>query len=564
MHAPLGLGARWRTACRQRGGISIIAVVSLSTLLAVALLAVDLGNLFYTKRHLQSVADNAALSAVNDLDHAAAIASNTAALNHFPKNADDTLVAVTGRYDESTPDHDFEGTFTPGGDPDLQNAVQVTVTTRQPLFFLFGSREIKASATATRSDIAGFTVGSGLLDLDTRRSALLNALLGKLLGTMLNLDAAAYRGLATAYVRLIDLVEAHGHVGTVDELLNADISIAELLEITAEAVNKKGVVDLGVGVRDPNEVLQELLGLSVSSLNLKLGDLLDVALPEREAAATANLNVLQLITVAAQVANGSHFIDLPVAINLPGLVEIGLGMTLTEPPSIAIGRAGKDADGNWRTRAHTAQGRIKLDLRLLGALDPLVGIHVPLYIEAARGDAWLESIECRAPRDDSTVTIGATSSLASVYVGEVNADAMTNTTSPATVETATLLNVLGLITVKAKLGIDLPGAGDTLEFNGPFDGHNTQRIHGVATAGLADSLVNEMGSPDPKTVLQLTLLGIPLDLSAILDLLLPILTPVLQLLDTLLAPVLGLLGIQLGYADVTNFHLNCGTIRLVR
>lgn len=553
-------------AFRQRGGISIIAAVSLTALFAAALLAVDLGSLFYTKRHLQSVADNAALSAVNDLDRANVIALDAAALNDFtvPGAHGSSLTTTVGRYDETTPDDGFEGTFTPGGDPELQNAVQVTATTQQPLFFLFGSRQVQATATATRSDVAAFSVGSGLLDINTQRSALLNALLGGLLGTDLNLDAAAYRGLAIANVRLLDLVEAHADVGTVDELLNADISIAELLEITARAVDKQGIADLGVGVRDPSDVLQELLGLSVSGLTLKLGDLLDIALPDRQAAATANLNVLQLITLAAQVANGHNFIDLPVAVNLPGLVEIGLGLTLIEPPSIAIGRAGRDADGEWRTSAHTAQGRIKLDLKLLGVLGPLLGIRVPLYIELARGDAWLESIECRSPRDDSTVTIGATSGIASVYIGDVNADAMTNTETAATVQTATLLNVLGLITASAKLGINLPGGGGTLEFNGPFDEENSQRISGIATAGLADSLVNKMESPDAQTVLLVTLLGIPLDLSAILDLLLPVLTPVLQLLDSLLAPVLSLLGIQIGYADVTVFHLNCGAIRLVR
>lgn len=553
-------------AFRQRGGISVIAAVSLTALFASALLAVDLGSLYYTKRHLQSVADNAALSAVNDLDHATAIAENTAALNDFllPGKHDNSLATTVGRYDETTPDGSFGGTFTPDGDPDLQNAVQVTATTQQPLFFLFGKRQVQATAIATRSDIAGFSVGSGLLDLDAQRSALLNALLGGLLGSTLHLDTAAYRGLATAYVRLLDLVEAHANVGTVDELLNTDITIAELLEITAKAVDKHGVADLGVGVRDPSGVLQELLGLSVSDLTLKLGDLIDIALPDREAAAKANLNVLQLITLAAQVANGNHFLDLPVAVNLPGLVEIGLGLTLIEPPSIAIGRAGRGADGNWRTRAHTAQGRIKLDLKLLGALDPLLGIRVPLYIELARGDAWLESIECRAPREDSTVTIGATSGIASVYIGDVNADAMTNTETAATVQPATLLNVLGLISASAKVGLNLPGGGDTLEFNGPFDAQNSQRIFGVAATGLADSLVNKMENPDPQTVLKVTLLGINLDLSAILDLLLPVLTPVLQLLDSLLAPVLSLLGIQLGYADVTAFHLNCGAIRLVR
>lgn len=555
--------AACRTAFRQRGGISIIAAVSLTTLLAAALLAVDLGSLFYTKRHLQSVADNAALSAVNDLDRAAFIAQDTAALNDFPVPGPhgNSLTTTVGRYDEATPDGRFQGTFTPGGDPALQNAVQVTATTQQPLFFLFGSRQVQATATATRSDVAGFSVGSGVADIDTNRSILLNALLGRMLNTSLNLSAAFYRGVANTSVRLLDLVRADAAVGTVQELLEANISVAELIGLTATALSQRDIANVDLGII--NQL--QLLALQVpGGLNLRLADLIKVALADGNAAANAEINVLQLITMAAQVANGSHFIELPLAINLPGLVELGLGLTVIEPPSIAIGRAGRDADGNWRTSAHTAQARIKLDLKLLGITGPLLGIRVPLYIEAARGDAWLESIECRNPRDDSTVTIGATSSVASVYIGDVNANAMTNTSTPATVQTATLLNVLGLITVQAKVGLNLPGGGSTLEFNGPFNEENTQRIHGLSLDGLGNSLINKIESPEPQTVLQVTLLGIPLNLGAILDLLLPILSPVLQLLDSLVAPVLELLGIQLGYADVTAFHLNCGAIRLVR
>lgn len=536
-----------------------MAAVGLSVLVASALLAVDLGSLFYTKRQLQNVADNAALSAVNDLINATYIATDTAAQNDFPVPGEhgNTLATVTGQYDDtpdaSTPGREYQGTFTPGGDLAEQNAVQVTVTTQQPYFFMLGSREISATATATRTAEAGLSIGSGLLDIDTERSILLNGILGGLLRTTLNLSVAAYQGLATAHVNLLDLLKAQTAVGTVEELLALDLKLADLLKLTADALGPSDVAYLTL-----NDLALQVPG----DLNLKLGDLIKLSLAEGNSAASANLNVLQLISMAAQVANKEHFLAIPeLAIDLPGLLTLNLALSLIEPPSIAIGPAGQDANGEWLTQAHTAQARLKLNLivgEMLGGV-----VNLPLYIELARGDAWLERIECRAPIDSSTVTIGATSGLTSVYIGNVNEDAMTDREAAATITPATILNVLGLVTVTAQTQVDLPGGAGTLAFNGPFDDHNTQRISGLSTAGLGESLSDKIQG-NPQQVLKVNLLGLELDLSKVLAPLMTLLTPVLALLDSLLAPVLTLLGLQLGYADVTNFHLDCGVSRLVR
>lgn len=540
---------------RQNGAISIIAAVSLTAVVASAMLAVDLGSLYYTKRHLQSVADNAALSAVNDLANAGLIATDTAAKNDFalPGDQGNTLAAITGRYDEATPDGAYQGSFTPGGDPTLQNAVRVTVSTQQPYFFRLGSREVSATATATRAAVAGFSIGSGLLNIDSNQSVLLNAILGGLLHTSLSLDALSYQGLATAHVNLLDLVKADASVGSVNELLASEVSLADLLRLTADALGPGDVAYVTL-----NDLALQVPG----DLSLKLGDLIKVDLADGQAAAAAAINVLQLISLAAQVANGDNFVAVPeVGINLPGLLSLNLALSLIEPPSIAIGPPGQNADGQWRTRAHTAQARLKLSLVIGEVLGGLV--NLPLYVELARGDAWLEDIQCRDPRDASTVTIGATSGIASVHIGNVNPDAMTNRAAAATVSPATILNVLGLVTVTAQTSVNLPGGAGTLAFNGPFDDQNTQRISGLSTAGLGESLTNKIEA-DPQAVLKVSLLGLGLDLSKVLTPLMNLLAPILALLDSLLAPVLSLLGIQLGYADVTNFYLNCGVPRLVR
>ena len=161
-----------RAARAQRGAVSVMAAVALTMVIGAALLAVDLGSLFNTRRELQTVADTSALSAVNNLAAAQAIALDAAALNQFtvPGEQQNTLGTVLGHYDVDARE------FTPGGSPAEFNAVQVTVTTQQPYFFMLGSRQVTASAVAMRNDIAALSVGTSLLDIDTEKSVLLNAL----------------------------------------------------------------------------------------------------------------------------------------------------------------------------------------------------------------------------------------------------------------------------------------------------------------------------------------------------------------------------------------------------
>lgn len=544
---------------RQRGVISILAAIALATAVAAALLAIDLGSLFYTKRHLQTVADTAALSAVNNIPDAQHIALDTAAGNNFavPGAQNNTLLTVVGRYDANGNPLQVRE-FIPGGNPADFNAVQVTVSTVQPYFFAIGSRTISATATATRIDVAGISVGSGLISIDTQKSALLNGILGGLLNTTLSLDVMSYQGLITTDVRLLDLVKAKADVGTVQELLNTDLTVSELLHLTATALTQSDLASVDATVLD---ALNLLALRADGGLHLKLGELLDVSTASGAAAADARINVFQLITLAAQVANGKHFLDVPVVgLDLGGLAQLKIALSLIAPPSVAIGPPGLDSSGNWRTQAHTAQWRLKLDLDVLGVLSGVEGsglVHLPLYLEIASAGAHLTSIDCNTPRDSSIVTVGAGSSLVRAYVGAVNSDAMTNVTKAATVKPATIVNVLGLITVDAEAALNLPGGGGDLDFSGPFDSKNTQRISGLATAGLFGSLGHDL-------VLDVKLLGIEIKLGDLVKALADLLAPIFGLLDSLLAPVLNLLGIQLGYADVTTFYLKCGAPELVR
>jgi uncharacterized membrane protein len=146
--------------------------------------------------------------------------------------------------------------------------------------------------------------------------------------------------------------------------------------------------------------------------------------------------------------------------------------------------------------------------------------------------------------------------LLKAYIGNVSDAAMQNHAVPVTVTEATLVNVLGVVSISGSAYVPLQGAPQNLVFNGPFDMNNTQTaVGGLGIGGLLNS----------NLVLTPHVLGLGIGAGAVLTSLTTLLGGVLgPVLDSLLDPLLSLLGLQLGGADVTNFYLNCGAPQLVR
>lgn len=533
---------------RQTGAISAIAAFTLGLALTLAALSVDLGHLFWAKRDLQKAVDLASLSAVTDLSAATTTAQQIATANGFDPNASGhTLGVTTGIYDED------KRTFSAGGAADAQNAVQVTATESVAYFFLPGAYTVQATAMATREPIAGFSLGSFLARINTTDPNLLNGTLGGLLGGHLNLTLAGYEGLAAANVSLLGLSAGLG-LGTVNKLLAANVTLGQLLDGAISALNAQG-----------NSSAALTLGMLKAAVSATLppiavGDLLKVEAGNPESAADAQVNVLQLITLAAQIANvnSGNLIKVPsLGVTIPPILGIvgattSLAMTMIEKPSIAIGPAKQDSSGNWVTRAHSGQLRVRLNVALTVNLAGLVGLNVnlPIYIEGGSADAALTGIQCKVPKEDSVVTIQTQPQLLAAYIGTVSDGAMSNRSSPVTVAPATIATVKVLvleIPVTAQASVNLQNPGQTLNFNGPFDYNNTQTVagSGLGLGGLLNSHLTLSASGDSLLSLISGLLGSVLD-------------------GLILNPLLSLLGIELGGGDVTAFYLNCGTARLVQ
>ncbi len=508
-----------------------MAAVFLGLALTLAALSVDLGYVFWAKRDLQKVADLASLSAVTNLGAAGTVAQQIAAANGFDANASgNTLAVMVGVYDE------VNRSFSAGGEATAQNAVQVTATRAVSYFFLPGSRTLSVQAVAVRTPIASFSLGTFLGRVDTQSSPVLNAVLGGLLGGAVNLDLLGYRGLASASVSLMDLRVALG-LASVNELLSANLSLGELLGATVTALKAKGDT---VSLSAATTLGTLTAGVSLA-LDLRVGDLLKVDLNSPEAAASAEVNVLQLLTLGAQVANGSTALSLSgVGLNLGFLLNLGLNLQLSGQPDIAIGPARKDESGDWVTKAHSGQVRVDLDLSVLGGL-----VHLPIRVEVAAADAALIGARCREPWEDSTVTIRTQPQLLKLSIPQ-----------------GKILNVLGLawVEVASPIEISIPGAGQDLEFHPPFD--TTQE---VAALGLGGRLQSALSAPGKLEMGGLLYLLDALHLGdivlAILNVLGVVLTP---LLDGVVGSLLSLLGVGLGGADVTVHSLTCGVPRLVQ
>ena len=410
----------------QKG--SILVQFALLLLLFVTILGVvQIGYMYSVKRDLQRIADLAALESANAYKKTVTTCTNAKAAGvesidkQWPQNvtpqSDYPSMVECGNWNKGS---GFKLGFGSNGTYD---AVRVTLKGESLKLLPFtGDRVILAVAiAATPSDpIASFSVGSGVARLD---GGLLNSLLTMLLGTKVNLELVDYKGLASANVNLLGIVNALKlNAGTYDELLAANVSLRELLEasITAASNSADHTADIGVAALQRILALTGGLNLTQTHINLfkDLGQrgLIDLGLyrDSPSMALQADVSLLNLLLVGLQVAQADAALKLGTGIDLGVLASATVQVKIIEPPVIAVGPAGTDANGQYRTTAHTGQVRAVLDIKALNALASkndlldlnllLVrlrvslpagqAIHLPIYVEVGSADARLEEIIC--------------------------------------------------------------------------------------------------------------------------------------------------------------------------
>lgn len=633
---------------RVRGSILINTAIAMS-LIVITLVGTELGYLFYMKREFQKTADLAALAGAQKLTPVAGTDVCIAARGAASANASQNMPGLVLQQPEcghwassnTTPTipatscfKDTDDHFLPNAS--TKNAIRVRIEKAPPtlLPFFEANRTICVQAVAALNEpIGSISVGSGVARLN---EGLLNQVLSMLLGTSVSLSLADYTGLLNTKLNLLGIMDAlRLNVGTYAQLADANVSLAQLLNAAIQALpqsNDSNTVDLATRVLNGLLTLSGGLRLEDISINLlktaQQAGLLSVDLntTDPRAALNGNVNALNLLLVALQVADSQSAIATQVEIPLQPLANVKLQAKVIETPSIAIGPPGYYPDGTAKTQAHTGQIRVLLETKVLTQVSAtndllhialplgLVSIRVslpsgqlinlPVYVEVASGDAELNAIRCDAPDGKYDVKIAAAPGLAHVFLGKVPT-AFTNRTSPWSdlpkerfklLDLEAEIKILGIpttarISLQAKLDLSIPGNGlvtrQTLDYryDPSIPASQQDLVRTVGTSqNLGASIGSAIGAGKLDVVLDtsnLTVVGIPLNflgdvldalvngilgiLGDVLGLVNLVLMPVLTLLDSaLLGPLLKTLGIQLGYADVQLLSASCdGNARLV-
>ena len=555
---------------RHTGAVSFSAIGALAMAVIFAALAIDVGRLGWVAKQLQDTADLAAMDTMTDagwcagktaLSQAelAAAAQASAQRNGYTgdlvaENAVETgtLSTVNGRY-----------AFVPGGPMAEVNAVRVTTTQTVPSSlvaggWLGGDTRLQRQAVAHDVVLGAFSAGSFLGSVSSDDSLVLNPVMSGLLGGSVSLSAVSYEGLAAAEVSLGELAAASAALGhsadSVEGFLNASMTVGEFLQVMTNA--------LGSG----NAAYADLNGLAMAAAmpdDIDVGDLIRVSSDRKDDAAEVDLNVFDLVSGSAQIANEGNTVNIPLTLNLPlGLGDVDVDLHLIEGPQYDIGLPGRDAGGDWRTQVRTGQGRLEISIDLSDSLAILGGLvevdgTLKLYADFARASAWLEQIRC-ADADSlaHAVRIGARTGAVDLGIGQF--DDISDPAGGTSPGPALSVDVGGgLVSLTA-------GVSAVTQVASPRDARLDYTVSQASplpqeqTAGtpLAGALGNMTGSLASSLDITLSgggLLGVlGLTLSDIDNALVgTLLAPLLNVIDDLLLdPLLRALGVHVGGVDV--------------
>jgi uncharacterized membrane protein len=553
-----------RTRLRQfladrRGSIAVISAGATIAIMGFAALSVDLGKVSVDRRRAQSVADLAAIAAASDLTRASRAATATAGRNSMPEGSTVTVEIGTYAPDAAIP---AGNRFRPIGGPGA-NAARVTIHTQSELLFarmLTGQRTmaIRTTATAATTAFASFAIGSRLLALD---GGLINNLLGALLGTSVSLSVMDYQALVDARIDLFQFlpeVARRGRieVATYDQLLASNVKLVDVVGAMAATTLGPG----GAPTTASRALDQIAQGLRGTPTTLPLSSLVSVgpygAIPVGQApAAGVAVSALDLTTAAAQIANGARQVELALGVNLPGIAAASLKLAIGERPVgtswVTVGSVGASV--------HTAQTRILLSVRLLGA-GGIASVNLPLYVEVASATARLTAIQCGFPDASfSTMTLGVTPAVVDAWIGDVGPAPFTNFRT-APVATPAMLVDTPLLRVRGRAHATVTNmAPEPVTFSMAEIARRTKKT--VGTRDFTRSLLTRLVS---DLTIDAELLGLGLGLpGGVQATLAGIINAATPSIDQLLNQVLATLGIGLGQADVWGLGLRCDGAVLV-
>ena len=504
------MGRWWRRHFQRRAGedagaVLVFVCVALVAMIGATALAIDVGRVTVNNRNLQAQADVIAMDTGRALSGQTAAqlsgasaavvvaAQKSAARNNI---AFSQLTVELGTLSGST----FTTIATPvlGGviqtvaSASVPKAVRVTAGGTVSFLFEHGSKSTTRSAIATMDNYGGFSIGSTLVSVSSGNSTVL----GALFGDSFHLNAVSYTGLAGASLSLKQIgLNMPASVGVLSptQLLSTSVSINNFMLASIAALNAQGNTTAAT-------VLNSMILNASTTGTVNLGDFVTVAAGSENAAATASLDVLGVLTSSAMVLEKSsgHALSIPTtSISIPGIASVTASASVIEPAKIYFGPVGGSvstaqvrlsidpvinigtANGNTACTTGLAGllGLLGCVLYLLSGLTLGVTLNgsLPLDITAAGATGTLSAVNCATP----SITVAST-------VQAVNVNAAASLNLDVTLLGTKLLNAAS-VNIAAGVKTNASNASTTFTYPSQFGPSHAVTV-GSSNLGLSGLL----------------------------------------------------------------------------
>jgi len=579
---------------RQRGALSIITPLLLLIVIILMVMALDGARLYSLRSDMQAQVNVAAQAAAGEAQACGGQAPSTALVQQRAlaaavaqgfQGAGEELEVQLGVIDDA--DNDGVVAFAPVSIIEQSNAVLVSYTRTEPISMLlpqsvFGGINISVNAAVRKEVVATVSAAGGTAGVGGD-----GTLLGSLLGVVLNqpgfgLDPTDLNSLENATVRLGDLLSAAG----VDDLV-------DLLPLEASAL-AAALRDVGGATAPVAEMLDDLV-TAQGIETIKVSDIVDVvenaSVPASSEFPVYDLVISLVLNLAEQQQAGEGgVLSLPLNINnlsvplIANINTVDLGLNVGEPPTVAVGPARQDADGEWVTSFYAPDVTLQLsaDVELLPINLGLVAfsladLTIPLAVNAGGGEGQLVSADC-ARGTANTVEFGVNieREVARIVTGKLSSDGeLQPEPLEASVGRLTLLSGLlppieGILYLRAEVEGRVEGVEETVFMDPRYDLY-CDPVDGCDQSQYSDLGDGLSGLDLTVEVKEASLLKSSLGLINLTPLLEPILEPVLTLLNDVISslaeavinPLLRTLGVGLGGISVNVSAANQDGVQLI-
>ena len=291
------------------------------------------------------------------------------------------------------------------------------------------------------------------------------------------------------------------------------------------------------------------LATAAGGMRLKAGDLIgvDASAPHGlKGAASAQVSALDLAMAMLEIGGGERQAALDLAVP-SGLADVRVMLAIGERPVNSPWLAVSD---RGEPTIRTAQVRLSVVATTSQALALLGRVELPLIVEAAPSEARLADIRCTP---DSQVRLDVRPGVARVMVGRADARTLRDFSAPLSSRSTQLASLAGIATVKGRAEVTAADAGFQPTTFSAAD-IAQQRARTVQSRAFASGAVTSLLQ---RLDLEVTALGLGVNVGAIGQGVGLLLTPLGPVLDGVLNSVLALLGLHLGEADVTVHGVSC-------